>query len=254
MKQVIAPVLSNREIVSCMFLLRAEAPEIAVLVKPGQYIMVRCGEGSELVLRRPLSVRRTSDGKIDLLFAVVGQGTDWLSRRTKGDTLDILGPLGKGFEIKAKSLLLVAGGMGIAPLVALTEEALASGCKVTLLIGGSTGAMIYPQHLLPKRVQVAVTTQDGSLGRKGMVTDLLPEFIPEADQIFACGPLPMYKAMAKISDIFDQKPVQVLLETVLGCGVGACLGCTIETRRGQKRVCQDGPVFEMRDVVWEKMR
>lgn len=255
MKQVNATVVSNHELWPGAYLLWAQAPEIAALARPGQYAMVRCGEGHDMPLRRPLSVHRTSlDGNVAFLFAVVGRGTEWLAQRKKGDPLDLFGPLGNGFDIypSSRKLLLIAGGIGIAPLVALAEQAVATGCSVTLMIGDRTATRIYPDRLLPSGIKTVVATEDGSLGMKGMVTDLLPKFIPEADQVFACGPLRMYQRMAQMSSELRDKPTQVLLEVVLGCGVGACLGCTIETRHGQSLVCKDGPVFELSDIVWDK--
>jgi dihydroorotate dehydrogenase electron transfer subunit len=196
----------------------------------------------------------SQDGSIGLLYAVVGRGTKWLAQRKEGDYIDLFGPLGNGFDIDpaSKNLLLVAGGIGIAPLVALGEKAVAMGKAATLLIGDTTTGRIYPEHQLPTGIETVVATEDGSAGNKGMVTDLLPRFMPEADQVFACGPLPMYRKMAEMGAVLGGKPVQVILETVLGCGVGACLGCTVETILGQRLVCKDGPVFGLRDIVWEK--
>jgi dihydroorotate dehydrogenase electron transfer subunit len=196
----------------------------------------------------------SKDG-ISLLFTVVGRGTEWLSQRKGGEQVDLFGPLGNGFKVypSSRDLLLVAGGVGVAPLLALAEYAKASGLKFKLVIGEKSAAKIYPKHLLPKGIKPFVTTEDGSIGQKGMVTDLLPEFAPEADQIFVCGPLPMYKAMAKMGKKLGDKPTQVLLETVMGCGVGACLSCSIETKRGRRLVCKDGPVFEFGDILWDKI-
>jgi len=208
-------------------------------------------------LRRPLSVHRVAidNGRVAFLFAVVGRGTEWLAQRREGDSLDLFGPLGNGFEIhpSSRNLLLVAGGIGIAPLVALAEQAAASGRSATLIIGDRTSSRIYPDHLLPPGIKPVIATEDGSLGAKGVATDLLPQSIPGADQVFACGPLAMYCRMAEMSSQLGGKPVQVLLEAVLGCGVGACLSCTIETKHGQKLVCKDGPVFELSEVDWRQV-
>ncbi len=259
MKQVSAAVKSNallsRDPDREIYLLRAQAPEIADVVRPGQYLMVLCGDGQDMPLRRPLSIHRMSrDGSIELLFAVVGRGTEWLVQRKEGDNIDIFGPLGNGFNIDpaSRNLLLVAGGIGIAPLIALGEKAVAMGKEVTLLMGDNNIDRIYPERLLPAGIKTVVATEDGSAGKKGVVTDTLPRFVLEADQVFACGPLPMYRKMAAMGDVLGGKPVQVILETVLGCGVGACLGCTVETAHGPRLVCKDGPVFELRDIVWEK--
>ena len=233
-----------------------QAPEIAALARPGQYVMVRCGEGQDMPLRRPLSVHRISiDNRVAFLFAVVGRGTEWLAQRREGDSVDLFGPLGNGFEVypSSRNLLLVAGGIGIAPLVALAEQAVTTGRSVMLLIGDRNADRIYPDRLLPSGVKTSVTTEDGSRGREGMVTDLVLDFIPEADQVFACGPLPMYRKIAGMSGQLGDKPTQVLLEAVLGCGVGACLSCTVETKHGQRLVCKDGPVFELSEIVWDKV-
>src|SRR4030042_969386 len=247
--------MSNSEILPNIYLMRVKAPKIAALAVPGQYIMVRCGAGHDMPLRRPLGIHRIYKDGIALLFTVIGRGTEWLSQRKAGDIVDIFGPLGKGFEIypSSRNLLLVAGGVGVAPLVALAEKAIADGLSVRLLIGEKSSAKIYPQRLLPSGIKPAITTEDGSLGQKGMITAILPRFIPAADQIFACGPLPMYRAIAKMSSKFGGKPVYVLLETVMGCGVGAGLSCSIETKHGRKLVCKDGPVFELSYILWDKI-
>jgi dihydroorotate dehydrogenase electron transfer subunit len=250
-----ATVISNEELWPEVCLLWAQAPEIADGARPGQYVMVRCGEGSDMPLRRPLSVHRTSrEGGMAFLFAVVGRGTEWLAQRKQGDSIDLFGPLGNGFDIapSSKNLLLVAGGIGIAPLIALAESAVANVRSVTLLIGDKTADRIYPDRLLPSEIKIVIATEDGSLGSRGMVTDLIPHFVSGADQVFACGPIRMYRRMAEISAQWGDMPTQVLLEAVLGCGVGACLSCAVETGHGRKLVCKDGPVFDLSDIIWEK--
>jgi len=261
MKQTITQIISNRKIFSDpggdVYLLQIKAPEIADLARPGQFVMVRCGKGYDPLLRRPLAIHRVAkqEGSLAILFAVVGKGTSWLAQRSAGESIDLFGPLGNGFDIHQASsnLLLVAGGMGIAPLLFLAERSIADGYEVTLLTGDKKKALVYPQKLLPDSLKRIIATDDGSMGKEGLITDMLPEFIPDADQIFACGPLAMYMAMAKMAKKFVDKPVQVLLETVMGCGVGACLGCTIMTKQGQKQVCKDGPVFELRDIIWKEI-
>ena len=255
MKLVSAPIISNTRILPNVCLMNVKAPEIAALAHPGQYVMVRCGEGYEMPLRRPLGIHRMSKDGISLLYSVVGRGTEWLSQRKPGEPVDLFGPLGNGFEIhpSSRNLLLVAGGVGIAPLLALAEHSRAKGLKFRLIIGEKNAAKIYPDLLLPPGINAVITTEDGSLGQKGMVTNILPQFISEADQVFVCGPLAMYRAIAKMGRKLGNKPTQVLLETVLGCGVGACLSCSIETRQGRKLVCKDGPVFEFSDILWDKM-
>lgn len=242
-----------------VYLLRAEAAELAREAEPGQFVMVRCGE--DAVLRRPLSLHQVapedSPREIALLFSVQGEGTKWLSRRQPGEKVDLLGPLGNSFTIPSKSrrLLLVAGGVGIAPLVFLAQRALSRGHSVTLLLGASTAAQLYPASLLPPRVKLVTATDDGSAGRKGTVVDLLEEYLEKADALYACGPVAMYKSLFHLIERKDyQKPAQVSLEVRMGCGVGACYSCTIRTKRGLKQVCRDGPVFSLEEVLWGEVR
>lgn len=232
--------------------LAEENLEATIRARPGQFFMLRCGAGLEMPLRRPLSIHQTAPlGFLAFLYKTVGKGTRWLASREARQTLDILGPLGNGFTIPqgARNLLLVAGGMGIAPLVCLAEKALTAGHPVTLLLGAAGRKGVYPARFLPPGARVVVATEDGSVGQQGLVTDLLPEFAPEADQVFACGPVSMYKTMAGQACL-SGKPVQVSLEARLGCGVGACYACSIKTKTGMKQVCRDGPVFELSDIEW----
>ena len=257
MYQELAQIISNREVMPCVYLMKAVCPKIADSAKPGQYIMVKCDRGTERLLRRPISIHRTFDSGFELFYAVVGGGTQWLSQRRSGEKLDILGPLGNGFQIQpaAKNLLLVAGGIGIAPLVFLAEEALNAGKKVALLAGARTAVLLYPAASLPRVTDLMLATEDGSSGYKGLVTALLPDAAASADQICICGPLPMFKAIAaNYTSPLINKFVQVSLEVRMGCGLGFCYACTIKTVHGLKQVCKDGPVFEMNDVLWAEMQ
>jgi dihydroorotate dehydrogenase electron transfer subunit len=251
-----------------------KTPYIACSVLPGQFITVRCGD---FTLRRPFSIHQVSSREIALLFKVAGKGTLWLSQRQTGDRIDILGPLGRGFSIEpgARNLLLVAGGIGIAPLVSLMQYA-SSQHQMTLIHGASTAAQLHPSampkidpssvgkkrsKLSPLRngVQFIPVTEDGSIGKKGMATDILPDFLDWADQVYACGPVDMYKTMAEMSWRAKQsnlklRKCQVSLELRMGCGFGACYGCTINTKKGLKQVCRDGPVFELDDIIWQEVR
>jgi dihydroorotate dehydrogenase electron transfer subunit len=277
-KQTSCSVASNIEVMPGIHLMWIETPDIAVAAQPGQFITVQCGD---FTLRRPFSVHQVSSREIALLFKIAGKGTLWLSQRKTGDRIDILGPLGRGFSIEpgARNLLLVAGGIGIAPLVFLMQCA-SSQNQVTLIHGASTAAQLYPfssagkkrSNLspLPKGVQFIPVTEDGSMGKKGMATDILPDFLDRADQVYACGPADMYNAMAltlnssplkgedkgegeKQSNLKIRK-CQVSLEVRMGCGFGACYGCTINTKKGLKQVCRDGPVFELDDIIWQEVR
>lgn len=248
-----ARVRSASELVPRAWLLWLEAPEIAGRARPGQFVMVRCGDGAEPLLRRPFSIHGTdSRGGVALLFETVGQGTAWLAGRAAGDPVDLIGPLGNGFRIApgCREVLLVAGGVGIAPLAYLAEAALEAGRKVSLLQGARTASVLYPRHRLAPGAAVACVTDDGSSGSRGVVTDFLEEYAARADQVFACGPTGMYRTMARL-ECLTGKPVQLSLEEKMACGLGACLGCMVQTRSGPKQVCHDGPVFEMGDIIWQ---
>ncbi len=256
MIQELATVTANNEPMPRAHLIWLEAPQITSQAKPGQFVMVRCGEKGEYQLRRPLSIHQREGNKIALLFSVVGGGTQWLSQRQPGDRLDLLGPLGNGFTInpESKNLLIVAGGIGIAPLVFLANEAVGRGLEVTLLYGTPSATQLYPSKLLPK-VKLVTTTEDGTAGEKGLIIDYLDNSLDWADQTFACGPLPMYHNMANNYPQLQQsgKPVQISLEVRMGCGLGVCYGCTVKTRSGLKQVCKDGPIFELDDILWEEL-
>ncbi|MBN2099332.1 MAG: dihydroorotate dehydrogenase electron transfer subunit, partial [Dehalococcoidia bacterium] len=187
-----------------------------------------------------------------LLFEVVGKGTEWLSERASGELVDLVGPLGNGFSIQpnAKSVLLVAGGIGIAPLAFLAADRSRLGTRVTLLQGSAHEAsVLYPRNQMPPNCVVVGVSEDESWEKKGLVTSWIAEFIGQADQVFACGPAAMYQSMARL-DCLKGKSVQVSLEERMACGLGACYGCTVNTRMGPKQVCHDGPVFELSDIIW----
>jgi len=259
LKQLLATVLKNSQIMPDTHLIQAEAADIAAETQPGQFVMVRCGEGYKFLLRRPLSIHQVTEefDQIWLLFAITGRGTSWLAQLKNGDKLDLIGPLGKGFAIRpqAQNLLLIAGGIGIAPLVFLAEQALKQKKSVTLLLGASSANQLYPQHLLPEGIKRLIATEDGSAGKKGLVTDLLPDFIDWAHQICACGPIAMYQTIAEQQKRHQRElPIQISLEVRMGCGIGACFGCSIRTKQGMKQVCRDGPVFDLNNILWEEIK
>jgi dihydroorotate dehydrogenase electron transfer subunit len=255
LKQATAAIISNSEIMPGIYLTWLDSPQIAPTAQPGQFVMVRCGE--ETLLRRPMSIHQLADetggAKLALLFTVVGKGTRWLSQRQAGESLDLLGPLGNGYAINssARNLLLLAGGIGIAPLCFLSQKTVSQGYSVRLLLGAPTASQLYPTHLLPPETELVTATEDGTAGKKGMITDFLPDFIGWADQVFACGPTRMYRTMA--SRNLKAKPVQISLEVRMGCGLGTCYGCTLKTKSGLKQVCTDGPVFNLADILWDEL-
>ena len=262
MKQSIAPIIASTEVMPGVYLLWLESAEIAAEARPGQFVMVSCGE--DTLLRRPFSIHQVDGGRLALLVSVVGNGTLWLSNRQVGDSIDLFGPLGKGFSINpsSRTLLLVAGGIGVAPFCFLADAAVKQKVKVTLLMGASSTAHLLPEGnlahglltdgILPFNIDIVKTTDDGSEGYKGLATDLIVDYIDRVDEIFACGPLPMYQTMAQMPNLKD-KSVQVSLEIMMGCGLGICYGCTVKTRHGLKQICKDGPVFELQEILWEDL-
>jgi len=267
LKQVQATVISNEKVlgellhrsgrsISGVHLLQLGCPEIAPKVRPGQFVMVACGE--KCVLPRPFSVHQANDDSITLYFNVWegGKGTQWLAKCKAGDKIDLIGPLGNGYFIHPEShkLLLMAGGMGIASLRFLVDEAVKQGLKVTLIYGTPTRHQ-YPEERLPSKIELVTVTEDGSIGRKGLATDLLPDFADWADQIFVCGPTAMYYDLAQRKGELGLtgKPVQISLEMRMGCGRGVCYACTIRTKSVLKQVCKDGPVFDLDEIIWDEL-
>ena len=264
MKLIDAEITENRRIlpghahvhargVLSSWLIWLKCPEIAREARPGQFVMVRCGP--ETTLPRPFSVHQADGDRIAILYAVRegGRGTGWLSLQKSGASLSIFGPLGNGFVLPPtpQNLLLVAGGIGIAPLYFLAQHAIKKGYGVTLLYG-TVDKNRYP---IQSEIQEVAVTEDGSVGEKGLVTDLLPRFAEKADQVFACGPMPMLHDMFKRRKELklEGRPVQISLEVRMGCGVGACYGCTVKTKSGLKQVCKDGPIFQLNDILWDEL-
>jgi dihydroorotate dehydrogenase electron transfer subunit len=254
----ICTVISNDEITPGTWLMWLDSPEIARRAQAGQFVMAACGE--ETTLRRPISIHSVDHDKFALFYAVVGKGTEWLTHRKKENSLDIMGPLGNGFNVNKRpsetlSFLMIAGGIGIAPLRFLIEKVQPSCRQIILLQGAATANKLYPKELLPPEISLTVATEDGSAGHKGLITDLIPTFATTADEVFACGPMPMFRYLAehqKVLKLID-KPVSISMEMRMACGLGVCYGCTVRTKNGLKEVCKDGPVFNLNEVIWDEM-
>jgi dihydroorotate dehydrogenase electron transfer subunit len=255
MRVLDARIIETAELYPNNWILWLAAAEASRAAQVGQFVMVLCGEELDPLLPRALSIHRLRDGaegpEFALLFTVTGRGTAWLARRRPGDDVRLFGPLGHGYSVRAgaRNLLLVAGGIGIAPLVWFADERIGRGDNVTLLLGARTADQLYPAALLPPEVEVVACTDDGTAGHQALVSELLPEYLLWADQVFACGPTPMFRALAnELRRSSWRKPVQALLEERMACGTGICYSCAVETRRGIRLVCKDGPCFELRDV------
>jgi dihydroorotate dehydrogenase electron transfer subunit len=242
------------------FKLSLLSPGISRLAKPGQFVEIKVTDADEPLLRRPLGVHRVKGNTFEILCEIVGKGTTALSEKKPGELLDVIGPLGNGFDCHgAMASVIVAGGMGVAPLIFLAERLMEvksqkSKVKILVLIGAKTKTQILCENEFRKiGCEVRVATDDGSRGFKGKVTELLNKEArsqrPEVRSIYACGPEPMLMAVSKIS-VACNISAQVSLEAHMSCGFGACLGCVVNTIDGYKRVCKDGPVFLAEDVVW----
>jgi dihydroorotate dehydrogenase electron transfer subunit len=283
MRLATAELVDSREILPRQWLQAYHAPTLATGSRAGQFVHIRPGEFSGLILRRPFSFNTVdpATGILTIHFRAVGRGTEWFTRLRAGDMVDMLGPLGRPFEVDPRSrhLLLIAGGLGIAGVRMLADEAIRDGRQVVLLFGAATAAEVYPSNLLPDEVEYVVATDDGSLGHPGFVTELVPDYEAWADQAFACGPAPMLAALARqaagrrerlgVAKLGRKRgggktdPVgspaarrkaflQVSMEQNMGCAVGACLGCVVMSATGQPvRVCREGPVFAAEELDWE---
>ena len=209
---------------------------------PGQFYMIRGWNGLDPFLPRPISIADIEGRKIKFLYEVRGRGTHIISKLKKGDTLNILGPLGNGFDLKEEGkIALLSGGIGIAPMLYLAKSL--SG-EVTIYSGFRHNAYFLDQ-IRPYVKNMFIATEDGSTGHKGFITEL---FDPSKyDLVFTCGPTPMMEVVIKMCK--DIVPVYVSMESRMACGIGACLGCTIETIRGMERVCKEGPVFKGEEVL-----
>lgn len=242
-KKEIMTVISNEALTKDVFkiLLKGNLSEITT---PGQFVDIAL---DGFTLRRPISVCDAEDDVLTLIYKTVGEGTRKMSELTAGATLDILTGLGQGYDTKAtvRSALLLGGGVGVPPLYMLAKRLLDENKHVTVIMGFNTADEIfYEKEFNSLGVDVIVTTVDGSYGKKGFVTDVIETAV--YDYFYACGPLAMLKAVEKAT----KTQGQISLEERMGCGFGACLGCSIQTVNGIKRVCKEGPVFKKGEVIW----
>jgi dihydroorotate dehydrogenase electron transfer subunit len=240
--------------------LRVVAPAIAEAVRPGHFVAFAVG-GAEggLLLRRAFSVHGTGGGgTVDVIFSVAGAGTRWLAERRVGDRLDVVGPLGHPFPLPTEpaNCLLVGGGYGSAPLFLLAAELRRRGCRVDMVLGAATEARLFGA-LDAKRVSdaAAITTDDGSAGTPGRVTDVLDPFLERAHVVYACGPMPMLGAVTRCS-LDYQLPVHVAVEEAMACGIGVCMTCVLPVRGSDGvphlvRSCVEGPVFPGKAVLFD---
>jgi dihydroorotate dehydrogenase electron transfer subunit len=278
-------VIKNEKVIEKCFRLTLDFSKDDHPPIPGQFYNIRCTDHNDPVLRRPFSVHRLTreDGFpcLQILYRVIGRGTEWLSARKEGEALDLIGPLGNGFVLERQTdVVLVARGMGIAPLCAVGEavRSLASGSRLHILMGARFKDRVFYQEELERLGTLHLYTDDGSLGFRGRAPELLLHLfetskVPRTSSVYACGPAPMLMELSRLSERlgFDG---QVALETHMGCGFGACLTCAIPLRPDSiKRmahwkkpalqwsedgrtcyslVCKDGPVYDIREVDWHE--
>ncbi len=255
-----ARVLRNTRITDRLWWCEYEAPLIAASARPGQFAHVVCSAPDQFdpLLRRPLSFSRIDrdSGRVAFLIDTVGRGTAWLVDQPVGTEIDMLGPLGGSFAFQPDRAraLMVGGGIGLAPLIALADLAPAQGVQVRLLAGGRDAHQVTPREWLHSNVEYHVATDDGALGHHGFVTDLVPDHFAWCDQIFVCGPTPMMRAMADLTDdltaTHGPRPAFTSLEARMGCAMGVCYSCVVQTTTGPQRVCHDGPVFPQATLTW----
>ena len=280
MRQLKAKIIENKQVGQSFYRMCVESSYLASNAKPGQFLEIRCSEGTEPLLRRPLGIHRIMPGLIEILYQVIGAGTGLLSMKEPGEELDIIGPLGNGFSIDRRPqtadrrpVVLIAGGIGVAPLVALAEglvhgprsKVRGKSVNMYVLIGACKKAHILCEVDFKKLgAKVMVATEDGSKGRKGLISEALGDLLSTIDSqpstVYACGPAGMLKAVSQIAKKYKTR-CQVSLEEKMACGVGVCLGCPVKVRNVHspqstvhgyeyKMVCKDGPVFDAEEIIW----
>ncbi|MDD5165947.1 MAG: dihydroorotate dehydrogenase electron transfer subunit [Candidatus Omnitrophica bacterium] len=256
MLQTKAKIIYNKKVKGNYFHCLLLAPSLAKKAQPGEFVNIKITDNYQPLLRRPLSIHRVDGKTIELLYEAVGRGTEILSRRKRGEYLDIIGPLGNGFSMpKSGHSILVAGGMGVAPLLFLAERLIRH--KLIVLIGARTKSEILcEKEFQDLGYSVKIATDDGSKGFKGRITELLRNVLQtqgskQQKMVYACGPRPMLKEISRMSKK-DKFSAEISLEEHMACGIGACLGCVLETTNGLQRVCKEGPVFAAGEIIWRE--
>ncbi len=255
-----AELVSKREVIPGTFHFVLHAPALARQSRPGQFVMIQVQNGTDPLLRRPISLSGISGDAVELLFQVKGRGTQFMSACEPGYNVNLLGPLGNGFIIPntIKTAVLVAGGIGTAPLLYLAQYLVAlPDLNREFIFGSKTLAetALVGKSFLNDDFELVVVSEDGAAQYKGFVTETFAYMLQsekintQSTYIFSCGPQPMLKRVSEIAKKYAL-PCQVSLEAHMACGVGACLGCVVETKSGYKRVCADGPIFDSKDIIW----
>ncbi len=244
MKQSIFTVVSNTSLTDNVYKMVLQG-DVSAITAPGQFVNLKL-EG--LYLRRPISVCDLDGDKLTIVYKAVGKGTEQMSCMTAGEKLDILTGLGNGYDLSlsGEKPVLLGGGVGVPPMYLLAKELLKQGKKVSVILGFNTKSEIFYEEEFEKLgCDVTVTTVDGSFGTKGFVTTALEGV--DYSYFYTCGPEPMLKAVYKASNTSGQ----MSFEKRMGCGFGACMGCSCKTLTGNKRICKEGPVMKKEEILWE---
>ena len=244
MKQGIFEILENTALTESVFRMVLQG-DVSAITAPGQFVNIKL---DGLFLRRPISVCDLGEGTVTIIYKAVGKGTEQMSGMRPGEKLDVLTGLGNGYDlsVSGNSPVLLGGGVGVPPMYLLAKQLLAQGKKVTVILGFNTQAEIfYEKEFSELGADVIVTTVDGSKGVKGFVTDALKML--SYSYFYTCGPEPMLKAVYKASVTSGQ----MSFEKRMGCGFGACMGCSCKTLTGYKRICKEGPVMRKEEILWE---
>ena len=242
MKKGLFTVTSNIALTDNVYKMTLAGDTFAI-TRPGQFVNIKL---DGLFLRRPISVCDCVENELTLIYKVVGKGTEQMASMVNG-TLDVLTGLGNGYDIalSGDKPLLLGGGVGVPPLYMLCKQLIAAGKDVTVVLGFNTKSEVfYEEEFKALGAHVFVTTVDGSYGTKGFVTTVMPDI--EYTHIFTCGPEPMLKAVYNASVTGGQ----FSFEERMGCGFGACMGCSCKTKYGNKRICKDGPVLQKQEIIW----
>lgn len=248
-------VVEQKKLCPKFYRLKLETGPWAKTIQPGQFIHIRTTNGLEPFFRRPFSVHRA--GKcVEILYEVVGKGTDILSQKKRGDVLDVLAPLGNGFTLPpgVKTAVMVAGGVGVAPFLILSDVLKKKKVNMILLYGGRTRDYVFPMREFEQNgCKIFRSTDDGSVGAKGRVSVLFDKIPLDSKTTFlyTCGPRPMMAALQAFAKKQGLRG-QASCEERMACGLGACLGCVVQTTAGYKTACYDGPVFDLKQIVFER--
>ena len=244
MKQGIFEIVENTALTESVFRM-VLGGDVSDITAPGQFVNIQL---DGLFLRRPISVCDVGENTLTIVYKVVGKGTEQMSRMQKGEKLDVLTGLGNGYDLTVAGdrPVLLGGGVGVPPMYLLAKRLLAQGKKVTVILGFNTESeLFYEKEFAALGADVIVTTVDGSKGIKGFVTDALK--LLDYTYFYTCGPEPMLKAVYKASVTSGQ----MSFEKRMGCGFGACMGCSCKTLTGYKRICKEGPVMRKEEILWE---